>query len=61
MGCWFTLNLAAAVDPNGDYSQPSRGEGASPSDQLSRYGQFGPNGRQDVFFATDLLKVVKEA
>lgn len=51
MGCWFTLNLAAAVDQNGGYSQPSRGEeGVSPSDQSSRYGQFAPNGRKGVVF-----------
>lgn len=56
MGCWFTLNLAAAVDQNGDYPQSSRGDGASPSDQSGRYGQFGPSGGRDVFFATAPLK-----
>jgi hypothetical protein len=55
MGCWFTLNLAAAIDQNGDYSPSSHGEGVSPSDQSGRYRHFGSDGRRDVFFVADAL------
>ncbi|HEY9459615.1 MAG TPA: hypothetical protein VIR04_02310 [Paralcaligenes sp.] len=47
MGCWFTLNLAAAIDQNGDYSQSSHEE-ASPSDQSGRFGELGPVTRKGV-------------